>query len=131
MDGADILVPETVTLTVAGVAVEVRPLTVGQIPAVLRALKGVDFSAGIAADDLPRLLEAHGEQLIEAVAIAVKRTTEFVSNLDPVEFLTLASKVVEVNADFFAHRLAPVLAEVMQRVAAAAKPGAGPTPSRS
>lgn len=132
MDGAEIIAPEVRQLVVGGEPVDIRPLTVGQIPAVLRALKGVDFSAGLTAADLPGLVAEHGDRLIQAVAVAIREPADWVSNLDPVEFLTLAGAVIEVNTDFFVQRLAPMLGAVTQRLArVAATTGAGPTPSRS
>lgn len=121
--------------------VPVRPLTVAQIPPILRligneiwpllqdsALAGEDGSF-----DVEFIVAQGGEQLIEAVAIAVGRTPEWAGTLYPDSFLELLSLVLEVNADFFFQRMLPRLKVLREEVAARAraKAPAGSTASPS
>jgi hypothetical protein len=79
-------------------------------------------------DLLVDLIGTHGEELYEGVAICVDKDAAWIADGELDEFVALASKVFEVNRDFFARRLAPLL--VAGR-AESATPGDGPTPANS
>lgn len=98
----------------------VTPLKVGQIPRFLRAVRpmfgalaGSALSPGQAGGgvelDIMALVADHGEGLIEAVAVATGRPTDWVAEGEAHEFAQLVKAVLEVNADFFAKKVAPLL----------------------
>lgn len=137
-DELDVLEPSGSSVTVLGEVVEVRPMAIGQIPKVVR--KGRDaISVLLALDAIPDgndlglidlLLElsgTHGDQVIEVVAIAADRDPAWLKKADPGEFLDLAVAVYRVNQDFFARRLAPLLAARAEQ----GSRGDGRTPSSS
>ncbi len=133
-DDFDAISPQGRGATVCGQPIEVTPLTVGQIPAVMRALRGVDLARfdGDNLDVLGDLLADHGDGIITAVAIAARQPQPVVADLELDEFLALFAVVLEVNADFFARRVAPALKLTLARVQRTPLSGGrGPTPSSS
>jgi len=124
-----------------GRAVEVRPLTIGQIPAVTRLLRGVKIGAVFGGDesiadiDFMGLIADHGDQMIGAVAMATGMKSDEVERADPAEFIELARAIVEVNSDFFIRKVVPQImasikgagAFLQAKVVAA---GIGETPSK-
>lgn len=139
-DELEVLEPSGSSVKYQGASVEVRPLTVGQLPRFVREVKpilgqlqalaplidesadGEQMLAGVLD-----LIEEHGERLQRAVAIATGLTDAVVAKGGIDEFVALAKKVIEVNADFFARKLVPQL--VAARAAQAS--GSGPTRSSS
>lgn len=117
------LFPEPRRLAIAGEALEIRPLTIGQLGAFARALEPVlPALAALDGPDLVGLMRDHSEALIDAAAIAVQRDRTWVEELDLAQFVELAAVVLEINADFFARRAMPALTAAMERIAAAAGP---------
>jgi len=84
------------------------------------------FGAAV-APVLPLLLEGklqeavthHSTGLIEAAAIGSGQPADWVGELYPDDFLRLVGVVVEVNADFFAHRVLPATHEAAKAITAA------------
>lgn len=133
MDGTEAIEPISTAITVRGETLQLSPLTIRQIPKFARAIQPGFAKLAIAADALldgsplgPQewvdLLADHGDSLIDAAAVATGKPIEWLDTLDPADFLALVTGIVQVNADFFAQRLAPTLT-------AAARNGAGATPS--
>lgn len=121
-------------LTIAGVALEVGPLRVRQIPSFARAIAP---AAGLLfAGDILAAVAEHGESLITAMAVATGMEEEWLGGLTADEFLEIAAAVVEVNADFFVQRVVPMMTGLADRLmpeatGTAATPGATPSPSSS
>lgn len=114
------LVPPRVTVTVGGESLEIGPVTIGQLPAFMRAVQPV--MPAILAQyeiDIVELLAQHGERLIEAAAVGCGRPAEWVGALDPVAFVELAGAVIEVNLDFFGQRLMPAVLRLTDQIASA------------
>lgn len=125
MNELDVLVPEPVSMLVGDEVIEIRPLTVGQIPAVVRAMKGVtlDFS------DVLTLVDVHGDRLIEAVALCVGKPADWAAALPADEFVELARRVVEVNGDFFIRRVMPKISALLETVATGFGSSSGSSPT--
>lgn len=133
----DVLDPAATTVTYRGELLEIRPLTIGQLPKVVRLARPIieqlfgagDAEGDAAADDVAVLLEViaeHGEKVIEVAAVVTGRPLAWLSGGDPAEAIELARAIYSVNRDFFDRRLAPQLAGLMPRFA-----GNGQTPSSS
>jgi hypothetical protein len=121
MDGLDTLIPlptwVPVSLPTGGSeTVEVRPLTVGQIPGFVRAAGPVLKAFGSGEVDWLTLVAEHGEGLIEAVAIAIGRPRAWVADLTVDALIELATTVLTVNGDFFAQRVGPALSRLTARL---------------
>lgn len=134
--GLEVLEPPTATIRLAGREATIRPLGLYQIPAFARAIQpllpGLVAAIGESGDVNPLivadLLAEHGEELIEAMRLALGRTKAEMQEVGADEFLEAIPAVLAINRDFFTRRLIPA----MQRAAAAAAAGrgTGPTPSR-
>lgn len=124
------LFPEPRTVTVAGEAIELRPITVGKLPELTRAVRPMMGAFAGGEPDWMALIEEHGERLIAACAVATGRKREWIAELMPDEFIALCSAVVEVNLDFFVRRMAPAFEGFAARIEALAPTGAGPTPPK-
>lgn len=129
-----------VSAMVGGVSVELMPLTIGELFAFQQALGPVlrQIREGAVELNLMSLMQLDGEALIKAVAVATPFMEEQVRDMAPDDFMRLAAAVVEVNMDFFIHRLTPALDQItdaMGRVTQAAQMagqaarGGGSTPS--
>jgi hypothetical protein len=110
-----VLPPVPVTLVIGGERLDLTPLRVGDVPAFARAVQPVAASLSASPDWLA-LLALHGEAVIDAVAIASRRPSEWVTSLALDDAVRLAEAVFEVNADFFIQRVLPSLTEAATRV---------------
>ena len=76
------------------------------------------------------MVASHADEVIEAVAVATGKPAEWVGDLMPDDLCFLALKIIEVNADFFAQRLAPgmemVFNETAQSIGSIASMRSGP-----
>lgn len=103
------LVPQETPIEIAGQSVAIAPLKVGQLPAFLRCIAPLIGQLNAPQIDWLRLFGEHGDDLLSAIAIAVKKPREWVDDLAADEALMLAAKVMEVNADFFTRTVIPKL----------------------
>ncbi|MEF3063149.1 hypothetical protein V4C85_25430, partial [Ralstonia solanacearum] len=101
MDDLDKLIPQPAELTVGGESLVILPLKVGRLPDFLRAISPVLQQLNAPQIDWLTLFIEHGDDLLQAVAIAVGKPRTWVDDLAADEAILLAAKVVEVNADFF------------------------------
>ncbi|KAF7599483.1 MAG: hypothetical protein CGU28_05350 [Candidatus Dactylopiibacterium carminicum] len=130
MSDLDKLVPQAFEITLAGEAVSVKPLKVGQMPAFLRAITPVMQQIGGDGIDWLALFGQQGDDLLTAVSIAVGKPRAWVDDLAADEAILLAAKVIEVNADFFTRTVMPKLDGLFaQASTVAATATAGSTPS--
>jgi hypothetical protein len=129
------LVAAPVEVTVGGVALQITPLTMAQLPRVLQLAQPflLLLETVRGPEDAMALLADHGDAVTQITAIAADVPLAQLQrvSLDYVAELFVA--VLEVNADFFAARM-PAVVERLQaglgRVAALAPTAsAGPMPS--
>lgn len=138
----DVLAPAGASVKYRGEQLEILPLTVGQLPRMVRVARPL-IDAVLEMDSLPGdddngelltlvldLVDKHGEAAFEAAAVATGKPREWIEGGDLADFVSLAKTVFEVNRDFFGLKLAPLLAG---RAANGARPanGGGLTPSSS
>ncbi len=103
------LIPQDTLVQVAGEAIAISPLKVGQLPAFLRVISPVMAQLSQPHINWLALFGERGDDLLTAIAIAVRKPREWVDNLAADEALLLAAKVMEVNADFFTRTVIPKL----------------------
>jgi hypothetical protein len=109
MSELDILVPPVIDLNVAGEAISLKPLKVGQLPAFLRVISPVMKHLSAGEINWLELFGERGDDLLAAIAIAVGKPRDWVDDLAADDAILLAAKVIEVNADFFTRTVLPKL----------------------
>ncbi|CAG2153221.1 DUF6631 family protein [Ralstonia mannitolilytica] len=126
--------PVPKVVTVAGTAVELTPIRLGELPRLLAAVRPIaaDLSADLSAEpDWLDLLARHGEEVLELLTLATRRERAWIEGLALDEAVTLACAVFEVNADFFVRRVAPSIARSGERLAPILSAGTTPSPGSS
>ena len=121
------LPPVPHTLEIAGEALELTPLKIGELPAFVRAIR--PFAQHIGAEvDWLALFGERGEDVVVALAVAARRPREWVAQLPLDAAIQLAEAVFEVNADFFIRQVTPALLRLAGRIGTMGKLGdsAGP-----
>lgn len=109
----DVLVPQDQELELAGQRLTISPLVVGELPAMLKAVR--PFAEQLTGEpDWLALLCDHGNDLLAALALASRQPREWVDVLALDDAITLAATVFEVNADFFVRRVAPKVGDLAQ-----------------
>lgn len=109
MSDLEKLVPQATELAIHGETLAILPLKVGQMPAFLRAITPVMHQLSSSEIDWIALFGERGDDLLSAIAIAVKKPRSWVDDLAADEAIVLAAKVIEVNADFFTQTVMPKL----------------------
>lgn len=109
----DVLVPQGQELELDGQRLTIRPLVVGELPAMLKAVR--PFAEQLTGEpDWLALLCDHGDALLAALALASRQPRDLVDALALDDAITLAAAVFEVNADFFVRRVAPKVGDLAQ-----------------
>lgn len=117
-------------VTVAGVAVELTPIRLGELPRLLAVVR--PLAEAFSSDpDWMALLERHGEAVLDLLALATRRERAWINDLSLDDAVQLAAAVFEVNADFFVRRVAPSIAQAATRVAPMLSHGTTPSPDSS
>jgi hypothetical protein len=129
-DDLDLIDPPPREVVFRGRPVQIRPLTIGQLPAFARALQpAADAMAAALADPGPAallgLVARHGDDVIAAMSAASGLELAEVQGAGIPDSLRLLRAVMDVNRDFLPGRLTTLM-----QAAAAAMPGAGSTPPR-
>lgn len=121
----DVMVPQPQVVEIAGQCLDVTPLVIGELPAILKAVR--PFAAHLAGEpDWLALITEHGDALLTALALGSRRPRDWVDALPIDDALILAAAVFEANADFFVRRVAPRIGALAQSLSTRL---AGPTPS--
>ena len=123
------LIASHIQVQIAGESLTIAPLKVGQLPAFLRAITPLMDYLRAPVIDWLALLAQRGDDLLAALAIAVKKPPDWVHALNADEALLLAAKVMEVNADFFTRTVLPQLEGLIQHLPAASSNVTGLTSS--
>lgn len=137
------IVPDPVRVDVQGERLEIAPIKVRELPALvstLGPLLPLLGELGDCLDDAPgkkddasgkkekvkglvmELLASHADKagnLVSAVGICLRKDRAWVDELDLDDLAMLVGKVLEVNADFFAQRLLPALTRAIDGVTGA------------
>lgn len=115
MSAFDAFPPAPVMLDVGGESLEITPIRVGEVPALIKAVR--PFAGQLSAEpDWLVLLAEHGESLLCALAVAARRERAWVERLSLDDAVRLAAALFEVNADFFVRRIAPKVGDLAQRL---------------
>lgn len=119
----DALANVPLTVTVGGRAVDITPVRVAELPAMLRACEPI--FAQLAGGDVAAALLHNPDAAITAIAVGARLSRAEIDALALDELIELGGAVLQVNADFFARRLAPAFVTASEKVIKAL---AGSTP---
>ena len=129
MSDLDVLFPEGKEVLVQGESLVIKPYTFGQIARVsklaypivaalqdsgLLKIETIEGQANISiASDWPsRIVEIMGlggEEFLQLVALSIGKPRAWLDTIQIDDGVTLAKAVIEVNSDFFAKRILPLL----------------------
>ena len=105
-------------------------------PALMRVYGARDAQDGSFEDAFLELIADHGEEIIAAMATACDQDAALIERGTVEDMIPLILAIVEINGDFFAKRVAPMLAQMRGKVDAAVgalqaaeSAGTGSTPS--
>ncbi|PPD22866.1 MAG: hypothetical protein CTY22_05215 [Methylomonas sp.] len=91
------------------------PIKIKHLPAFLRAIEPIAHD--LAAGDLLGSLTRHADAVITATALGADVDRAWLDEQTPDVLIDLASQVIEVNTDFFAHSVLPKLTVAADRLA--------------
>lgn len=94
----------------------VTPVKVRDLPAFLAAVEPI--ARELAQGDILAALAKHADRVIEATAIGAGVDRAWLEGQTPDVLVDLASKVLEVNADFFVRQVLPKVAAAAERLTA-------------
>ena len=122
------LYPQTKQVTLTSVTGDVGPLIIevsairmGRLAPFMRAINGIlPAFAGEGELDLAALVIMHADAVIDGLAVAVDVERRLIESLDLADVILLLGAVVEVNADFFTHRLRPAIEQASTKIVALA-----------
>ena len=108
------LSPKVLSVTVAGRAFALTPVRMGQIAAFSEAV--MPIAPMVLSGQILEAATQHYAALRAALVIATKADPVWLDDLMPDDFLQLVAAVVEVNGDFFARRLTPIILVMQARM---------------
>jgi len=115
MSEFDVFPPTPVMIEVGDESLEITPIRVGELSALIKAVR--PFIERLTADtDWIALLADHNDALLEAIAIASRRQKDWVSRLTIDDAVRLATVLFEVNADFFTRQVSPAIQRAAARI---------------
>lgn len=120
--------PQPQSIEIAGDTLALTPIRVGEVPALLAAIKPIAPQLMSGDPDWLALLTDHGEAILDALAVAARRPREWVEGLALDDAVQLATVLFEVNADFFVQRVVPAIQRAAARIERSVQV-AGMTPS--
>jgi hypothetical protein len=104
---------------------DIQPIKVRDLPRFLKAIEPI--AADLATGDLAGALMRHAEAVIEATAIGAGVERAWLEEQTPDVLAELATKVLEVNADFFVRRVLPVIQVTADRLMQSVQTDSGGT----
>lgn len=128
MDDFATFPPQPQSLDIAGDTLALTPIRVGEVPALLAAIKPIAPHLVNGDPDWLALLTEHGDAILDALAIAARRPREWVEALSLDDAVQLATALFEVNVDFFVQRVVPAIQSAAARIDRNVR-AAGMTPS--
>lgn len=137
MEAPEFIAPLHIACEIEARQLDIWPMTIGMVPQVLALVEpllgelGLQVAAGMFdrlvlgeptpadAVELASLLGRHGERMLGAVALLARTDRAWVEGLLPDRAVSLAARVIQVNADFFRQAIQPgnlaVLARALDR----------------
>lgn len=95
---------------------DIAPVTVKDLPRFLAAIEPI--ARELAGGDILAALARHADRVIEATAIGAGVERSWLEAQTPDVLVDLATKVLEVNGDFFVRAVLPKVTAAAERLAA-------------
>ena len=111
------IAPIPLKVDIAGERLCILPIKTRELPGMMKAIAPI--LGEIQVGDILGALSANADSLVAAVAIGSRKDRAWVDELDLDDLVALAGAVLEVNADFFVHRVLPGLTKAMEGVTGA------------
>lgn len=112
------VIPQPMTVTLSGETLAVTPIKLGQLPRFAGAVAGIWHLFAVEGEpDYLAILTQGGEDLLDALAIALNKPRAWVDALDLAEAIQALQVVIEVNGDFFTQRVVPALTQMRAALA--------------
>ena len=108
------IAPTPLRLDVAGERISFLPIKTRELPPMMKAISPI--LSEIQDGDILGALAANADSLVAAVAIGSRKDRAWVDELELDDLVALAGAVLEVNADFFVHRVLPGLTKAVEGV---------------
>ena len=115
----NVLFPQGKTITIGGEEVTITPFTFGQLPQVMKVMKGLAETAKGKKLDASLALDVFseaGDDIIILMAKCIGKDIMFITSLQQDEGIALMLAFLEVNADFFIKKVLPMLKADMKQV---------------
>jgi hypothetical protein len=111
-------------LTVQGEVLTIKPFTFGQLPKVLKLTKSFYSEVQPLFEDLQgneaqltmQVMAVGGDDLIELIALGIKKPREWFDTLQIDDGVRVATAFLEVNLSFFAQRVLPQVKTAMSQL---------------
>ena len=111
------IAPIPLKVDIAGERLSILPIKTRELPPMMRAIAPI--LGEIQSGDILGALAANADALVAAVSIGSRKDRAWVDELDLDDLVALAGSVLEVNADFFVHRVLPGLTKAVEGVTGA------------
>ena len=116
MDDFKTFPPAPVVVTLSGIALELTPIRLGELPRLLAVAH--PLAEEITSDpDWMAMLGRHGDTVLDLLAITTRRERAWINDLSLEDAVQLAAAVFEVNADFFVAHVVPAIQSAALRLA--------------
>lgn len=116
MSDLDDLIPIATSIDINGETLEIRPVTMGRIPGVLREIGHLMPLFQADEPDIPLILMQGGEGLTRAAALLADMPLSWVESLNLAQMADLVGVLLEVNLDFFTRQVAPAMQRLQNRM---------------
>lgn len=121
------LFPQGKTIVIGDKEFTIKPFKLGQLPSVFKCIEPISVKLFSAINDqsinspavIVDLISVGGEHIIDLIKISTNETRLWVEELDLDQAVDVFTVILEVNADFFIHKVLPKLNQQMDRVKAA------------
>lgn len=111
------IAPTPLRLDIAGERLSILPIKTRELPGMMKAIAPI--LAEIQDGDILGALATNADSLVAAVSIGSRKDRAWVDELELDDLVELAGSVLEVNADFFVHRVLPGLTKAVEGVTGA------------
>ncbi len=102
-------VQEPITVTVRDRDISVKPIKVKHLAKAARLVSPI--AADLSTGGLSSLVN-YPDQIIELIALVCDLPPDWIGELDAEEMLRILTPLIQVNMDFFVHKMMPALKEL-------------------